>query len=109
MNVRLDAGFVEAPYVEQAQRFRQWLHEGAKSRILVIEIGAGFNTPSVVRWRMEHLVQQHPGARLIRINPSEPELPEALGERAVALAMGAEQALGLLEQPKLQGAEAKQS
>ncbi|RKH29135.1 NAD-dependent protein deacetylase of SIR2 family [Corallococcus praedator] len=96
MNVRIDAGFVEEPYVEQAQRFRQWLREAATARLLVIEIGAGFNTPSVVRWRMEQLVHQHPGARLVRINLSDPELPDALGKRAVALAMGAEQAIGLL-------------
>ena len=96
MNVRLDAAFLEEPYVEQAQRFRQWMREGAAERLLVIEVGAGFNTPSVVRWRMEHLVHHHPAARLVRINLTDPELPEELGERAVALPMGASQALELL-------------
>lgn len=45
---------------------------------------------------MEHLVHHHPDARLIRINLTDPELPEELGERAVALAMGASQAFELL-------------
>ncbi|WNG15138.1 NAD-dependent protein deacetylase of SIR2 family [Cystobacter fuscus] len=99
MNVRLDASFLEEPYVEQARRFRQWMREGAAQRLLVIEVGAGFNTPSVVRWRMEHLVHHHPDARLVRINLTDPELPEELGERAVSLAMGASQAFELLGPP----------
>lgn len=89
MNVRLDAAFLEEPYVEQARRFQQWLREGAARRLLVLEVGAGFNTPSVVRWRMEHLVHHHPGARLVRINLQHPELPEELGARAVSLELDA--------------------
>ena len=96
MNVRLDRAFLEEPYVEQARRFQQWLREGAAHRLLVLEFGAGFNTPSVVRWRMEHLVHQHPGARLVRINPQHPEVPGELGGRAVSLAMEAGAALARL-------------
>ncbi|WP_233601583.1 NAD-dependent protein deacetylase of SIR2 family [Corallococcus sp. AB038B] len=98
MNVRVDAGFVEEPYIEQAQRFRQWVGQGSEGRLLVIEIGAGFNTPSVVRWRMEHLVHHHLDARLIRINPLNPELPEELTGRAVSLEMGAVEALAALRE-----------
>jgi NAD-dependent SIR2 family protein deacetylase len=97
MNVRLDAAFLEEPYVEQARRFQRWMRDGATQRLLVLEIGAGFNTPSVVRWRMEHLAHHHPAARLVRINLKDPELPEELGERAVSLAMGASQAIELLQ------------
>ncbi|MGA9520819.1 MAG: NAD-dependent protein deacetylase of SIR2 family [Myxococcaceae bacterium] len=93
MNVRMDAAFLEDPYIEQAERFRQWIREGISQRLLIIEVGAGFNTPTVVRWRMEHLVYNHPDARLVRINLTHPELPDELGERAVALPVDAGNAI----------------
>ncbi|MFY0524146.1 NAD-dependent protein deacetylase of SIR2 family [Archangium gephyra] len=96
MNVRGDDTFLEEPYVDQARAFRDWVRAAARERLLVLEVGAGFNTPSVVRWRMEHLVHHHPGARLVRINPTHPEIPEELAGCAVSLAVGASEALAAL-------------
>ena len=41
-------------------------------------------------------MHHHPDARLVRINLTDPKLPEELGKHAVALAMEAGQALELL-------------
>ncbi len=96
MNVRLDRAFLDEPHLEHAQRLKDWLQEGLTGRLLLLELGAGFNTPSVVRWRMEHLTRAHPGGRLIRVNPANPEVPEDLPGRALGLKLGAADALDVL-------------
>ena len=56
MNVRADEYFIEAPYEAQADRFGTWVRDALGARLLVIEVGADFNTPSVIRWRLERIV-----------------------------------------------------
>lgn len=102
MNVRLDGSFLEEPYVDQAHRFAHWMQHAINEPLLVVEIGAGFNTPTVVRKRMEFLVSRLTNTKLIRINPSHPEVPEALDGRALSLAMGALDALERLKVGSMQ-------
>ena len=57
------------------------------SNVVILEIGAGFNTPTVTRFPMESYARALGNqAHLIRINPSDPEVPEDLS--ALALAEG---------------------
>ncbi|WP_347247819.1 Sir2 family NAD-dependent protein deacetylase [Zoogloea sp.] len=65
----------------QRRRLEQWLR--TTHRPVVIEIGAGSHVPTV-RWFSETL-----GEPLIRINPTEPDIPG----RGVSLAMGGLDAL----------------
>ncbi len=85
MNVRLDNAFLDDPYEEQAKRLERWLAANRERRLLVLETGAGFNTPSVIRWPMERLVAKWPGARLVRINLTEADVPKQLGARALGI------------------------
>jgi NAD-dependent SIR2 family protein deacetylase len=93
LNVRLDHGFVETPYKEQSRRFRAWFGDGLQSSLLVLEIGAGYSTPSVVRWPMENIVFTNPNARFVRINLSHPEVPGEIAKRSISLAMDAQAAV----------------
>jgi hypothetical protein len=54
--------------------------------LLILEIGAGFNTPGVVRYPLERLAAQHADARFVRINREYPEVPDWLTDRAVGIA-----------------------
>jgi NAD-dependent SIR2 family protein deacetylase len=85
LNVRLDAGFVERPYQPQRERMSQWLTQ-ATGRLLVLEFGAGFNTPGVVRWPLERLVRQR-GAAFVRVNPAHSQVPPL--PRSLGVALGA--------------------
>lgn len=93
MNVRLDAAFLEEPYEDQARRLNHWLVENRSRRLLALEVGAGFNTPGVIRRPMEGLVASSAGARLIRINLNDPGVPEELGSRALGISMNAADAI----------------
>lgn len=76
------------PQVAQAQQARldRWLNNTI--RILVIEMGAGRNVPTVRHF------SQGIGMPLIRINPTDPELDGATG---VSLRLGALEALRTID------------
>ena len=86
MNVRAAHWFLETPYLPQRERLLSWLDLVSDRRLLVIEIGAGFNTPGVVRWPCEQITERHPSARMIRVNPFNADVPEALRDRSLSLA-----------------------
>jgi hypothetical protein len=65
------------------------LPASSNERLLVIDIGSGFNTPSVVRWPMERTARAISTARFVRINRHDPELHIDLGARALTVAGGA--------------------
>ena len=85
LNVRAGHWFIEDPYVEQAERFTEWVRSIQESQLLVIEIGAGFNTPVVVRWPMERIVNNHPRAHLLRVNLNQPQVPREIAKKSISL------------------------
>ncbi|CAF1239161.1 unnamed protein product [Didymodactylos carnosus] len=106
LNVRAGDWFLSTPYDQQAKQYNTWLtnsiqQANAANRLLVIlEIGVGFNTPSVLRWPMESLAERHKNIRLIRINVDHSEIPTHLvtGQKGVSLSMDATKAIQLLWQ-----------
>lgn len=66
--------FVEEHFKEQAVRMSVFLKDAAKpgNKLVLLEIGAGFNTPTVIRHRFETITYQrlHNGSpcKLIRLN-----------------------------------------
>jgi NAD-dependent SIR2 family protein deacetylase len=76
----------------------------ATKRLLIVEIGVGWNTPGVLRFPNEELLEQNPHVSLVRINLDDeaaevPEPAEAQN-RAVGLAMPLESVLQALLQRK---------
>lgn len=85
LNVRGGYWFIEEPYLNQAEKLRDWIQSTVGKRLLIIEIGAGFNTPVVIRWPNEHLVINHPDAHLIRINWVQPNAPKEIRDKLVTV------------------------
>ncbi len=96
LNVRLDHGFVETPYVPQAERLNGWLTEAARGALLVLDVGSGFNTPSVVRWQTERLARSLPNARLVRINRDDANTGDVPEGRTLAIQCDAGAAIAAL-------------
>lgn len=87
LNVYAGAWYINDHFQPQLAGLNQWIQEGiaAGQTTAIVEIGSGFNTPSVIRWPMERIAAHLPDARLIRINRDHPSVPTTLADRAASL------------------------
>ncbi len=84
-NVRAGNWFVKEPYLEQQEHFLQWLNKSDAGPLLLVEIGAGWSTPGVIRWPMEQIMAHVPQTHLIRVNPQHPHIPTTLRGKATSV------------------------
>ena len=67
-----------------------------------MELGVGFNTPTIIRFPFEKLVREHDNISLIRLNLEQAVVPESFGSRAVGInADMAESIKDIVEEVKL--------
>jgi NAD-dependent SIR2 family protein deacetylase len=71
-NIRKDTRFIEAPWMENYQNLDKFL-EQAKGKILLLELGVGFNTPTIIRYPFERMSANQENTKLIRVNRDEPQ------------------------------------
>lgn len=84
-NVRVDRSFIHDHFDEDAENLNHWIMEAQQRRGVVIEIGSGFNTPTVIRKPGEQLAYTYPSWNLIRINLTDSFVPPQLGDQAIGL------------------------
>jgi NAD-dependent SIR2 family protein deacetylase len=96
LNVRGGGWFVEEPWVEGARRYENWLAVNKTKRLVVLDIGSGFNTPMWVRWPAERITRANPAARLLRLNLHHPEAPHDIADRSLCFAEPADKVLAEL-------------
>ena len=85
MNVRGGSWFIDDPYQDGYDKLTTWLESATKETSLIIEVGVGFNTPSVIRWPLEQITHRHKRANFVRINAHYPEVPEEISEKSISL------------------------
>ncbi|CAN3372608.1 hypothetical protein DIURU_004898 [Diutina rugosa] len=66
LNVRGGDWFNDSPYHEQELHYKEFLHHRDTNGGIILELGVGLNTPSVIRWPNEDLVRSG-SWRLIRV------------------------------------------
>lgn len=86
-NLRKDDHFVDALHRQGYPGYRDFVRRTASGRLLLLELGVGFNTPGIIRYPFEYLTEQHPDIRLVRINLTEAAVPPRLGDRALGLGL----------------------
>ena len=73
-NLRCDDTFVEdAHWHEQARRYQQFVSKASQQRLLLLELGVGFNTPAIIRFPFEQMAARLPQTSLIRLNRDDPQ------------------------------------
>ena len=77
----------------QRQRFEKWIENFKNKNLLIIELGAGRNIPTV-RLTCEEIYQST-GNQFIRVNPGE---PECRLKNTLSFPMGAKDALKVISQ-----------
>ena len=86
MNLRYDQFFVEDEAWHQAEvRFGEFLDRSRNSKLVLLETGVGFNTPTIIRFPFERMAREKKGRTLIRLNLDEAVVPESLGGRAIGI------------------------
>ena len=88
MNLRCDQYFVQDEAWYQAEkRFGDFLNEALKSQknLLLLELGVGFNTPTIIRFPFEKLVKENKQVNLIRLNLNEAVIPESIEQQVVGI------------------------
>ena len=98
LNVYAGSWYINDHFLPGAEAANTWLADAARrnEKVAVIEFGAGFNTPAVVRWPVEDIVGTLLNARLIRINSGHPGVPERIAGISASFPMRAGEAIGML-------------
>ncbi len=89
MNLRSDNYFVEDEAWHQAEeRFGDFISEMLSDKdlkVVLLELGVGFNTPTIIRFPFEKLTREHENISLIRLNLKDAIVPESFGKRVVGI------------------------
>lgn len=94
IHVRADAGFIQdEAWYGMADRYESFVARNAGRRTVFLELGVGFNTPTIIRYPFEQMTYNNPQAMLIRLNK---DYPGAIAEnRARTISFG-EDAAGVI-------------
>lgn len=73
-HLRVDNRFVEdINWHRQEEAYIAFLQENVAKKIVFLELGVGYNTPTIIKFPFERLNQTLPSASLIRVNLEDPE------------------------------------
>jgi hypothetical protein len=98
--VRAADWFNKRPYAKgetRWRRFREGVLNGEKGNTVILELGVGMNTPSVLKWPNENLVRQGEGRiKLVRMAVgSHAEVPWELEEEGLATSIDGDISIAL--------------
>lgn len=86
MHLRCDQYFAEDEHWNQAAgRYASFLKEYRKKKVVLLELGVGFNTPIIIRFPFEKDIRENREWTLLRLNRDEAAVPESFGDRAVGI------------------------
>lgn len=75
-NLRMDSTFVQQPHLKNAERYEHFMQQCATEPTVLLELGVGFNTPSIIRFPFEHFAKSYSETvTLIRINAENAQVP----------------------------------
>lgn len=97
VNLRKDQYFVqdEAWYVSN-RNYERWLKRAEGSRLVLLELGVGYNTPGIIRYPFEQMAYGRKNAVLIRMNRDYPAGAEENKDRTIAFTEEIKEVVGAL-------------
>ena len=100
IHVRTDASFIQdEAWNAMADRYERFLADYGKGRIVFLEIGVGFNTPSIIRYPFERMTYANPQSTLVRLNREFPQPMPENKERCIPFSEPAEKVIADILQP----------
>ncbi|WP_101878132.1 hypothetical protein [Lachnoclostridium edouardi] len=77
--------YIEEGYLPQWKAYTEWLSRTLNKELLVLEMGAGFKYPSVMRWPFEKTVFFNKKAFLCRVGEKFYQISEEMGEKGLGI------------------------
>ena len=77
--------YIEEGYLPRWKDYMKWQAGTINRSLVILELGEGFATPTVMRWPFEKIIYFNRKSRLYRINESFYQLPKEAEERGVSV------------------------
>jgi len=86
VNIRKDMYFVQDEvWYKAADKYEDFLNENKNRNIVFLELGVGYNTPTIIRFPYERYTYTFKNAELVRINLSRPEVPKEIASKSISI------------------------
>ena len=86
MNIVKTPGYLEEGYLQDWERYRTWLSCTLNKKLCILELGVGFQYPSVIRWPFEKTAFLNQKASFVRVNSKFSQISEELKGKAISIA-----------------------
>lgn len=96
-NTRACGVYIEEGYLPQWQKYTAWLARTMNQELLVLELGEGFQVPTVIRWPFEKTVYFNRKSHMYRVHGTLSQVAEEIRERAAAVSENSVEWTGKLE------------
>lgn len=97
MNLRADDKFVQDEgWYAALRRYQSFIAAHSRGKVLFLELGVGYNTPSIIKYPFQRLAAQNGQATYACINLGEALAPDGLKDRVICLNADIEEVLNSL-------------
>lgn len=79
--------YIEEGYLPQWKGYQEWLSRTLNRKLLLLELGVDFQTPTVIRWPFEKTAFFNQKSHMYRVNKKFYQITEELKERAFPVEM----------------------
>lgn len=77
--------YIEDGYMRQWKVYTAWLQKTINRDLTILELGVGFETPTVIRWPFEKMAFFNKKSHFCRVNKKFPQVTEELKETAASI------------------------
>lgn len=84
-NVVTNEDYDESIYLPQWEVYTTWLQRTLNKKLCVLELGAGFQFPSVIRFPFEKVAYFNKKASFIRVHPKLAQLTPEIKEKSISI------------------------
>lgn len=84
-NLRVDDTFVQKPHFVNVSNYEKFVREAKDKRLVLLELGVGYNTPGIIRYPFENITYSYPFTNLIRINMSDAGVPTEIEKKSISI------------------------
>ena len=86
VNIRKDAFFAQDEnWYIQSKRYEEFLDKAVNKKMLLLELGVGFNTPSIIRFPFEQMIYNNQKWNLVRVNKEFADTYLDIQERTISV------------------------